>query len=52
MFYSEIARICKRRENGRVVEIVEEVVFGEPENVLRLLGADSGGRIIPRISRD
>jgi hypothetical protein len=39
------ARICKRRENGRIVEIVEEVVFGEPEEVLRLLGADSGGRI-------
>ena len=39
------ARICKRRERGRVVEIVEEVVFGEPEEVLHLLGADSGGRI-------
>jgi IS1 family transposase len=39
------ARICKRRENGRVVEVVEEVVFGEPEEVLRLLGADCGGRI-------
>jgi hypothetical protein len=39
------ARICKRRERGRVVEIVEEVVFGEPEEVLSLLGADSGGRI-------
>jgi len=39
------ARVCKKRENGRVVEIVEEVVFGEPEEVLRLLGADSGGRI-------
>lgn len=39
------ARICKHREKGRVVEIVEEVVFGEPEEVLRLLGADSGGRI-------
>jgi hypothetical protein len=39
------ARICKRRENGRAIEIVEEVVFGEPEEVLRLLGAESGGRI-------
>jgi hypothetical protein len=39
------ARICKRREKGRVVEIVEEVVFGEPEEVLHLLEADSGGRI-------
>jgi IS1 family transposase len=39
------ARICKRREKGRVVEIVEEIVFGEPEEALRLLGADSGGRI-------
>lgn len=39
------ARICKRRENGRVVEVVEEIVFGDPKEVLRLLGADSGGRI-------
>ena len=39
------ARICKRRENGRIVEIVEEVVFGEPEKVSSLLGADLGGRI-------
>jgi hypothetical protein len=35
----------KRRDGGRVVEIDEEVVFGEPEEVLCLLGADSGGRI-------
>ena len=27
------------------IEVVEEVVFGEPEEVLRLLGADSGDRI-------
>jgi hypothetical protein len=39
------AQVCKRRENGRVVEIVENIVFGDPEEVLRLLGADSGGRI-------
>ena len=39
------ARVYKRRENNRIVEIVEEIVFGEPEEVLHLLGADSGGRI-------
>jgi hypothetical protein len=39
------ARVCKRRQNGRIVEIVEEIVFGKPEEVLHLLGADSGGRI-------
>jgi hypothetical protein len=39
------AKVCKLREKGRVVEVVEEIVFGEPEEVLRLLGADSGGRI-------
>jgi IS1 family transposase len=39
------ARICKQREKGRVVEIVEEIVFGDHEEVLRLLRADSGGRI-------
>jgi IS1 family transposase len=39
------ARVCKRRENNRIVEIVEEIVFGEPDEVLHLLRADSGGRI-------
>jgi IS1 family transposase len=39
------ARVCKRKENSRIVEIVEEIVFGEPEEVLHLLGADSGGKI-------
>ncbi len=39
------ARACKRRENGRVVEVVEEIVFGEPEEVLRLPGTDCDGRI-------
>ncbi len=39
------AQVCKKREKGRVVEVVQRVVFGEPEEVLRLLGADSGGKI-------
>jgi IS1 family transposase len=45
--YSDLryARVCKRRETGRVVEIIEEIVFGDPEKVLRLLGADCGDRI-------
>jgi hypothetical protein len=39
------AQVCKRKEKGRVTEVVQRVVFGEPDDVLRLLGADSGGKI-------
>lgn len=33
-------------EKGRVVEAVQHVVFGENEEVLKLPGADSGGKSI------
>lgn len=39
------AKVCKKREKGRVVEVVQEVVLGNPKEVLRLLGADEGGKI-------
>jgi hypothetical protein len=39
------AQVCKRKEKGRVIEVVQRVVFGDPEDVLRLLGVDSGGKI-------
>ena len=39
------AQVCKRREKGRIIEVVQRIVFGEPEEVLRLLGAESGGKI-------
>lgn len=39
------AKVCKKREKGHVVEVVQEVVLGEPNEVLTLLGADEGGKI-------
>lgn len=39
------ARVIKRKENGRVIEVLREVVFGDTEEVLRLLGADEGRKI-------
>jgi len=39
------AIVCKRKENGRVVEVIQRVVFGNTEEVMKLLGADSGGKI-------
>jgi IS1 family transposase len=39
------AQVCKKREKGRIVEVVQRIVFGDPDEVLRLLGADSGGKI-------
>ena len=39
------AQVCKRREKGRVVEVVQRIVFGEPKDVLRSLGTDIGGKI-------
>jgi len=45
--YTELkyAQVCKKRQKGRVVEVVQRVVFGNPDEVLSLLGADSGGTI-------
>lgn len=39
------AQVCKKRKNGQVVEVVQRVVFGDTEEVLKLLGADYGGKI-------
>jgi hypothetical protein len=39
------AQVCKKRKEGRLVEVVQQVVFGDPEEVMMLLGADQGGSI-------
>lgn len=39
------AQVYKKREKGRVIEVVQRIVFGEPGEALRLLGADYGGKI-------
>lgn len=39
------AVVCKKRRNGRVIEVIQRVIFGDPEEVMHLLGADSGGSI-------
>ena len=39
------AQVCKRKDKGRVIEVIQRVVLGDPMEVLRLLGADSGGKI-------
>lgn len=39
------AKVCKKRRNGRVIEVVQDIVFGDPAEVMKLLGVDSGGSI-------
>ena len=39
------AQMCKLREKGRVVEIIQRIVFGKQEEVMDSLGAHSNGRI-------
>jgi len=39
------AQVCKKRQNGRLVEVVQRVVFGDEKEVLQLLGADENGCI-------
>jgi len=39
------AKVCKKRRNGRVVEVIQDIVFGDPTEVMKLLGVDSGGSI-------
>jgi hypothetical protein len=39
------AQVCKQREKGRVVEVIQRVVFGNPDELMKSLGVDSGGKI-------
>jgi hypothetical protein len=39
------AQVCKYKKNGRIIEVIQRVVFGDPGDVLRSLGADAGGKI-------
>jgi hypothetical protein len=39
------AQVCKQKEKGRVVEVIQRVVFGDPDEVMESLGVDSGGKI-------
>jgi len=39
------AQVCKQKEKGRVVEVIQRVVFGDPDEVMEALGVDSGGKI-------
>lgn len=39
------AKICKKRKNGRIIEVIQRIVYGNPEEVMRLLGVDYGGKI-------
>jgi hypothetical protein len=39
------AQVCKKRRNGRLIEVVKRVVFGSKEEVLKRLGVDSEHRI-------
>ena len=38
-------KCCKRRDKGRVVEVVQRIVFGDPKEVMRLLGGDADDKI-------
>ena len=38
-------KVCKKRRNGKIVEVVQRVVFGDPEEVLEILCGDSDGKI-------
>jgi hypothetical protein len=44
-FNLKYVQVYKRREKGRVVEAVQRIVFGDPKEVMGLLGADAGGKI-------
>ncbi|MDF0594099.1 hypothetical protein P0O24_10955, partial [Methanotrichaceae archaeon M04Ac] len=39
------AKVCKKRKNGRIIEVIQRIVYGNPEEVMRLLGVDYGGKI-------
>ena len=39
------AQVCKQKEKGRIVEVLQRIVFGDPNEVMEALGVDSGGKI-------
>jgi len=39
------AKVCKKRKNGRLVEVLQRIVYGDPIEIMQLLGVDSGGKI-------
>lgn len=39
------AQVCKKRENGRVVEVVQRIVFGDESEVMKLLAVGPGRTI-------
>jgi len=39
------AKVCKKRKNGRIIEVIQRIVYGDPVEVMRLLGVDFGGKI-------
>ncbi len=39
------AQVCKKRERGSIVGMVKRVVFGDLNDILTILGADSDGKI-------
>lgn len=38
------AQVCKRKKYGQVIEVVPRVIFGDPDEVMKALDADSGGK--------
>jgi hypothetical protein len=45
------ARVCKKRRNGRIIEVVQRVVFGDPDEVLGILCGDLDGKINTSLHR-
>ena len=39
------AKVCKKRKNGRLIEVMQHIVYGDPKEIRQLLGVDSGGKI-------
>ena len=37
------AKVCKKRKIGRLFEIIQSIVYGDPDEIKQLLGVDSGG---------
>jgi IS1 family transposase len=38
-------KYARKERKGRIVEVIQQVVYGDTEEVMQLLGADSGGKI-------
>jgi hypothetical protein len=43
------AKVCKKRKDGRLVEVIQRIVYGDLDEIMQLHAVDSGERSTPHM---